>query len=83
MISLHGGARDDPMLSALAFHQCGPGSNLGVNAIIMWVEFAVASLLCFKKLYSGYSHPQEPAFINPNSTRNGKKKKNHYVDALP
>ena len=63
------------MLSALAFHQCGPGSNLGVNAIIMWVEFVVASLLCFKKLYSGYSYPQEPAFINPNSTRNGKKKR--------
>ena len=74
LISLRGGARDGPMLRALAFHQCGPGSNLGVNAIIMRVAFVVGSLLCFQKLYSGYSYPQEPAFINPNSTRNGKKR---------
>ena len=42
---LRGGARDGPMLRALAFHQCGPGSILGVKAIIMRVEFVVGSLL--------------------------------------
>ena len=61
------------MLSALAFHQCGPGSNLGVDAIIMWVEFVVGSLLCSERLFSGYSSPQKPTFINLNSTRNDKK----------
>ena len=54
-------------------------SNLGVSAIIMWVEFVVGSLLCSERLYSGYSSPQEPAFINPNSTRNGKKRTTMFI----
>ena len=70
------GSKGWPNVERTRFPPVWPGFNfLGVNAIIMWVEFVVASLLCFKKLYSGYSYPQEPAFINPNSTRNSKKKK--------
>ena len=37
---------------ALASHQCGPGSNPGVN---MWVEFVVGSLLCSERFFSAYS----------------------------
>ena len=40
----------------------------------MWVEFVVGSLLCSERLFSGYSSPQKPTFINPNSTGNGKKR---------
>ena len=35
-----------------ASHQCGSGSNPGVDAI-MWVEFA-RSLLCYERFFSGY-----------------------------
>ena len=40
------------MVRALASHQCGPGSNPGVD---MWVEFVVGSLLCSARFFSGYS----------------------------
>ena len=42
------------MVRALASHQCGPGSNPGVDAI-MWVEFVVGSLPCSERFFSGYS----------------------------
>ena len=35
-----------------ASHQCGSGSNPGVDAI-MWVEFA-RSLLCYERFFPGY-----------------------------
>ena len=35
-----------------ASHQCGSGSNPGVD-VIMWIEFA-RSLLCYEKFFSGY-----------------------------
>ena len=37
----------------LASHQCGPGSNTGVDAI-MWVKFVVGFLLCTKRFLSEY-----------------------------
>ena len=40
------------MVRALASHQCGPGSNPGVD---MWVEFVVGSLPCSERFFSGYS----------------------------
>ena len=40
------------VVRALASHQCGPGSNPGVD---MWVEFVVGSLLCSGRFFSGYS----------------------------
>ena len=42
------------MVRALASHQCGPGSNPGVERH-MWVEFVVGSLLCSERFFSGYS----------------------------
>ena len=40
------GSKGGTVVRALASHQCGPGSNPGVGAIIMWVEFVVGSLPC-------------------------------------
>ena len=39
------GSKDGAVVRALASHQCGPGSNPNVYAIIMWVELVVGSLL--------------------------------------
>ena len=39
------------MVRALASHQCGPGSNPGVD---MWVEFVLGSLLCSERFFSEY-----------------------------
>ena len=41
-------------MRALASHQCVPGSNPGVDAI-MWVEVVFGSLLCSERFFSGYS----------------------------
>ena len=40
------------MVRALASHQCGPGSNPGVD-VIMWVEFVVGSLSCSERFSPG------------------------------
>ena len=40
------GSRDGVVVRALASHQCDP---------MMWVEFAVGSLLCSERFFSGYS----------------------------
>ena len=40
------------VVRALASHQCGPGSNPGVD---MWVEFVVGSLPCSERFFSRYS----------------------------
>ena len=55
----------------LASHQCGLGSNPGVDSIIMWVEFVVG----FSPLLWGvpqvlFPSPQKAIFPNSNSTRN-------------
>ena len=41
------------MVMALASHQCGPGSI--PERGYMWVKFAVGSLLCSERFFSGYS----------------------------
>ena len=46
------GARDGTVVRALAPHQRGLGSNPGVDAIIMCIEFVVGSLLCSKRFFS-------------------------------
>ena len=54
-----------------ASHQCGSGSNPGVDAI-MWVEFA-RSLLCYERFFSGnFDFPlsSKSTFSNTNSIRN-------------
>ena len=47
------GARDGAAVrAALACHQCGPGSNPGIDAV--WVEFVVGSLLYSKRFFSWF-----------------------------
>ena len=66
------GSKGGAVVRALASHQCGPGSNPGVNAI------CVLSLLLFLSLAPrGFSSgtpvfpsPQKPTFPNSSSTRN-------------
>ena len=52
IIWLPKGSKGGAVVRALASHQCGPGSNPGVN---MWVEFVVGSLPCSERFFSGYS----------------------------
>ena len=60
------------MVRALASHQCGPGSNPGVDAIC-----GLSLLLVLPLAPRGFSpgtpvfpSPQKPTFSNSNSTRN-------------
>ena len=71
-ISPLGGASDGTVVRALASHQCGPGSNPGVDAIC-----GLSLLLVLSLAPSGFSpgtpvfpSPQKPTFPNSNSTRN-------------
>ena len=43
------------VVTALAFHQCVPGSIPGPGRRHMWVEFVVGSLLCSERFLSGFS----------------------------
>ena len=68
-----GGARDGTVERVLASHQCGPGSNPGVDTICGLSLFVVGSLLCSERFFFGYSvfpSPQNPTLPNSNSTRN-------------
>ena len=71
------GARDGAVVGALASHQFGPGSNLGVDAIR-----GLSLLLVHSFAPRGFSpgtpvfpSPQKPTFPNSNSTRNKVDKK--------
>ena len=55
------------MVRALISHQCGPGSNPGVDTVCRWVEFVVGSLSCSERLFSGYS--SFPLSLKPNTSR--------------
>ena len=66
------GPRDDAVVRALTSHQCGPGSNPGVDAIC-----GLSLLLVLSFAPRGFSpgtpvfpSPQKTAFSNSNSTRN-------------
>ena len=66
------GARDGAVMRALASHQCGPGSNPGIDAIC-----GLSLLLVFSFTPRGFSpgtlvfpSPQKPTLPNYNSTRN-------------
>ena len=52
---LYPGVKGGAVVRELASHLCGAASNPGIDAIIMWVEFVVGSLLCFKRFFSWYS----------------------------
>ena len=60
------------MVRALASHQCGPGSNPGVDAIC-WLSLLMVPSLSLRDFSPGTSvflSPQKPTFPNSNSTRN-------------
>ena len=70
--ALFGGARSGAVVRALASHQCGPGSNPGVDSIC-----GLSLLLVLSFAPRGFSpgtpvfpSPQKPTFPNSNSTRN-------------
>ena len=60
------------MVRGLASHQCGPGSNPGVDAIC-WLSLLMVPSLSLRDFSPGTSvfpSPQKPTFPNSNSTRN-------------
>ena len=66
------GSKGGVVVRALASHQCGPGSNPGVDAIC-----GLSLLLVLSFAPRGFSpgtpvfpSPQKPTFPNSNSTRN-------------
>ena len=69
---IHWGARDGAVVRALASHQCGPGSNPGVDAICGLSLLLVLSLAPrgFSPGTPVFPSPQKPTFLNSNSTRN-------------
>ena len=77
------GARDSAVVTALASHQCGPGSNTGVDAIC-----GLSLLLVLSFAPRGFS-PGTPVFPSPQkptfqiSIRSGiRQTKSHFVDVL-
>ena len=66
------GARNGAVVRALASHQCGPGSNPGVDAICGLSLLLVLSLAPrgFSPGTPIFPSPQKPTFSNSNSTRN-------------
>ena len=69
------GARDDTKVRKFASHQCGPGSNLSINAILC----ALSLLLVLFLACGGFSTDtlvfpsfQKPTFPNSNLSRSGR-----------
>ena len=58
------GSKGGAVVRAFASHQCGPGSNPGLD---MWVEFVVGSLPCSETFFSGYSG--FPLFSKTNTSK--------------
>ena len=66
------GARDGAVVRALTSHQCGPGSNPGVDAIcglslLLVLSFAPRGFSPGTRVFPS---PQKPTFPNSNSIRN-------------
>ena len=66
------GSRDGAVVTALAFYQCGPGSNPGLDIIC-----GLSLLLVLSSAPRGFSpgtpvfpSPQKPTFLSSNSIRN-------------
>ena len=67
------GSKGNVVVRTFASHQCGPGSNPGVDARHRWVEFVVGSLPSPRVFSLGtpvFPSPQKPTFPYSNSTRN-------------
>ena len=73
------------VVRVLASHQCGPGSNSGVNAICRLSLFVVSSLLCserFFSAYSGFPLSSKPTLPNSNSIWNARTRLNEFSRTL-
>ena len=74
LLSFNGfwGARDGTVVRALASHQCGPGSNPGVDAICGLSLLLILSLAPrgFSPGTPVFPSPQNPTFPNSSSIRN-------------
>ena len=70
------------VVRALTFLQCGLGSNLGINTIIMWVVIICLPVLSFAP--RGFS-PGTPVFPSRQKTTlsNSNLTRNHQVDEEP
>ena len=66
------GSKGGAVVRALAFHQCDPGSNPGVDTICGLSLLLVLSLAprSFSPGTPVFPSPQKPTFSNSNSTRN-------------
>ena len=66
------GSKGGTVVRALAYHQCGPGSNPGVDPICGLSLLLVLSLAPrgFSPGTQVFPSPQKPTFPNSNSTRN-------------
>ena len=66
------GSNGGAVVRALAFHQCDPGSNPGVDTICGLSLLLVLSLAprSFSPGTPVFPSPQKPTFSNSNSTRN-------------
>ena len=66
------GSKGGTVVRALAFHQCGPGSNPGLDTICGLSLLLVLSLAPkgFSPGTPVFSSPQKPTVPNSNSTRN-------------
>ena len=74
------GARDDAMVRALVSHQCGPGSNPGVDAIC-----GLSLLLVLSFFPTGFS-PGTPVFPSPQKfhfDQESGRRRTAFVDVLP
>ena len=73
------------MVRALASHQCGPGSNPGVDAICGLSLLLVLSLAPrgFSPGTPVFPSPQKPTFPNSSSTRNKLDEEADFVDVPP
>ena len=66
------GSKESAVVRALASHQCGPGSNPGVNAIggLSLLLVLSLSLRGFSPGTPVFPTPQKPIFPNSDSTKN-------------
>ena len=73
------------MVRALASHQCGPGSNPGVDAIcgLSLLLVLSCSLRGFSPGAPVFPSPQKPTFPNSSSTRNKLDEEADFVDVPP
>ena len=75
------GARDGAVVRVLASHQCGPGSNPGVEAICGLSLFLVLSFAPrgFSPGTPVFPSPQKPTLPNSNSIWNLRTRLNEFI----